>query len=147
MEDSGEVFPLPFTILGGVLFIACCMSKLSNFNTYLIGSAYSFYGLIETGSIIYLLYRYFSIGSDNYDLIYVYLILGSLGVIYLLNICSFFIQSMLLLNDRQFGQWLRGCAHKSVYTFVVIFSLLINYKFKMIIFTKLFKFSSLSARL
>ena len=123
------------------------MSKLANFNTYLIGSAYSFFGLIETGSIIYLFYKYYSIGSDNYQLIYIYLMLGSLGVIYLLNIFSFFLQTMLLLNDRQFSQWLRGCAHKSVYSFVVVFCLLINYKFKMIIFTKLFKFSSLGARL
>jgi hypothetical protein len=43
---SSSVFPIPFTILGCVLFVACCMSKLQNNNTYLIGIVYSILGLI-----------------------------------------------------------------------------------------------------
>ena len=39
-------FPIPFTILGCVVFIACCMSKLQNSNTYMIGLLYSLFGLI-----------------------------------------------------------------------------------------------------
>lgn len=123
------------------------MSKLQNHNTYLIGSLYSLMGLVETGSIAYLIYRYYSIGPDYYDRNYLLVLVGALGVIYVLNLFSFFIQTMLLLYDPKFAQWLRACGHKSFYSFVVIVSLLLNYKFKMIVFTRLFKFSSMSAHL
>ena len=43
----GGVFPMPFTITGSIIFIACFMSKLQNRNTYIIGVAYSLWGIIE----------------------------------------------------------------------------------------------------
>jgi len=43
---TASVFPLPFTITGSIIFVACFMSKLQNSNTYIIGTAYSLYGFI-----------------------------------------------------------------------------------------------------
>lgn len=40
------LFPLPFTIIGGIIFIACFISKLQNSNTYVIGVAYALFGFI-----------------------------------------------------------------------------------------------------
>lgn len=43
---KSSTFPIPFTILGCVIFIACCISKLQNSNTYFIGLLYSMFGLV-----------------------------------------------------------------------------------------------------
>lgn len=54
----GGVFPLPFTITGTIIFIACFMSKLQNRNTYITGVAYSLYGLIEIACLVYTILSY-----------------------------------------------------------------------------------------
>ncbi len=56
--SSSSIFPMPFTCIGLAMFIACVMSKLQNKNTYLIGSAYSLSGFLETASIAYLIIKY-----------------------------------------------------------------------------------------
>jgi hypothetical protein len=60
---SSSTFPLPFTILGCVFFVACCLSKLQNSSTYLAGLFYALIGLDETGALIYLIYRYYNLGD------------------------------------------------------------------------------------
>lgn len=50
---------MPFTIVGVSVFVACLMSKLQNKNTYLIGAAYSLSGVVETGSLVYLVIKYY----------------------------------------------------------------------------------------
>ena len=147
LTDGGVALPLPFTILAGIFFIACCMSKLQNYNTYLVGALYSLLGLVETTAIAYLSYRYYSIGHGNYDLTFLLLLLSALGVIYLLNLLGLLVQTMLLLYDRRFQHWLHTPSNKCFYSFVVVFSAALNYKLKMIVFTRLFKFDSMSARL
>jgi hypothetical protein len=51
---------MPFTIVGLSGFVGCMMSKLQNKNTYLMGSAYSIVGVLETGSLVYLVIRYYT---------------------------------------------------------------------------------------
>ena len=43
---TSSIFPLPFTITGSIIFIACFMSKLQSKNSYVIGTAYSLFGFI-----------------------------------------------------------------------------------------------------
>ena len=50
---------MPFTCVGLALFIACFMSKLQNKNTYLVGAAYSLFGILETVSLLYLAKVYY----------------------------------------------------------------------------------------
>jgi hypothetical protein len=54
----GGVFPMPFTITGSIIFIACFMSKLQNRNTYITGVAYSLWGLIETICLAFTILNY-----------------------------------------------------------------------------------------
>lgn len=49
---------MPFTIVGVALFVAIFMSKLQNKNTYLVGSAYSLLGVLETASLVFLIISY-----------------------------------------------------------------------------------------
>ena len=59
MLSSSTIFPMPFVIVGMSIFIACIMSKLQNKNSYLFGSAYVIAGILETGSLIYLVIRFY----------------------------------------------------------------------------------------
>lgn len=120
------------------------MSKLQNTNTYLIGILYSLFGLIETGSMIYLTYQYFKLGPDVYVLNYLFIMLAVLGAIYVLNVLGLVVQTPYLVGDGRFGQWLKT-GNRCFFAFVTILSLLINYKAKMILFSKLFKFHSMNA--
>lgn len=140
---------MPFTVLTGVCIIAACMSKLQNRHTYLIGLIYSMMGLIETLALAYLIFRYWELGTDYYlyDGISWLLLLIAGGIIYFLNIISFLIQTPLLIIDPSFQQWLSSpkSHNKCFFTLILLFSLLINYKFKMMPFTRLFKFFCMSA--
>ncbi len=139
-------FPIPFTILGCVVFIACCMSKLQNNNTYLIGLLYSFFGIIETASIAFLIYSYFILGSNVYVLNNLYVMLAVIGFILILNVIGLVVQTPILVNDLRFGSWLKS-GNKCFFAFSTLVSVLINYKFKMLLFTKLFKFHCTSSML
>ena len=55
---SPSTFPVPFTIAGAVLVIACLMSKLQLGQTFLSGAIYSFFGLLEVLALVYYLYLY-----------------------------------------------------------------------------------------
>jgi hypothetical protein len=52
-------FPVPFTIAGVVLIIACLMSRLQFHQTYLSGAIYSLISVLEWGALWYFLYLYF----------------------------------------------------------------------------------------
>lgn len=137
-------FPIPFTILGCIVFIACCMSKLQNNNTYLIGLLYSLFGLIETGCLVYLAYQYFKLGPNVYILNYLFIMLAVLGAIYVLNVLGLIIQTPYLVNDSRFSQWLKT-GNKCFFVFITLLSLFINYKAKMLLFSRLFKFHCMNA--
>ena len=72
----------------------------------------------------------------------VILLLIVVCVIYFLNILSLIIQSLLLLCfDDKFNYYLAlySC-NKTFYGVVTTISFLVNYKFKMILFTRLFSY-------
>lgn len=123
------------------MFIACCLSKIQNINTYLVGVAYAIFGFVETGVIAYLLVRYYLLGSTYYEWNMVLLLLVVLGIIYLLNLVSLITQTILLCFDTRFSAWLAVyCSNRGFFGVITIFSMLINYKLKMVLFTKLFNF-------
>lgn len=68
------------------------------------------------------------------------------GGIYVLNILAFLIQTPFLVSDQKFNQWLKT-DNRCFFAIVTIASILVNYKTKMILFTKLFKFHGTSALL
>lgn len=137
-------FPIPFTILACLVFVACCMSKLQNSTTYFIGLLYSMLGLIETGCLAYLLYSYIMMGPTIYVLNNVYILFAVAAAIYCLNFLGLIIQTPYLTTDYRFNQWLKA-GNRCFFAVATLVSLLINYKFKMIVFTKLFHFQSTSA--
>jgi hypothetical protein len=122
------------------------MSKLQNSNTYMIGILYSLFGLIETGSLAYLIYTYYNLGPKVYILNYLFIMLAVLGAIYILNAFGLLVQTPFLVNDARFSQWLKS-ENRCFFAFITLLSLLINYKSKMILFTKLFKFHAMNAHL
>lgn len=113
--------------------------------TYLPGLLYSLLGLVETGCLIYLLYYYFNISIHIWKYLLVLFIVT--GIIYLLNILSLFIQTVFLLFDTYFAHWIKVPSNRCFFIFATFISTIINYKFRMILFSKLFQFQSLSAML
>lgn len=121
------------------------MSKLQSNNTYLVGLLYALFGLIESGALAYLIYCYYSVGSKLYVLNNLYILLAVGGIIYLLNLLAFIVQTPYLLSDAKFSQWIRPSNNKCFFIFITLASLLINYKTKMILFSRLFRFSCMSS--
>jgi hypothetical protein len=58
IESPNNSFPVPFTIAGIVLIIACLMSRLQFQETYLSGAIYSFISILEWGALCLFLYLY-----------------------------------------------------------------------------------------
>lgn len=140
-------FPLPFTIFGLIIIGAGLMSKLQNSNTYFIGLAYSVFGILETGVVLYLLYHYF-FKYAQYEMLTVYLILAGLGVFALLNIFGFIAHTVQLCTDSFFNKWMKsGCSPCTGFFIATLLSLTINYKFKLILFSKIFNFNAFKAQL
>lgn len=155
---SSSLFPMPFTCIGVALFIACFMSKLQNKNTYLIGAAYSLFGLLETISLLYLIKKYYDTSihgrllatSDptvEFEANKFLLLLVGLGMIYFINMLGLIAQTPILCGDVRFQQWLRNSFHKGFFTFITILSFLTSYKLKLIIFSKLFSFTCARSQL
>jgi hypothetical protein len=139
--------PLPFTIFGLIMIGAGLMSKLQNSNTYLIGMVYSVFGILETGVVLYLLYSYF-FKYSQYEMLTVYLILAGLGVFAVLNIFGFIAHTISLCTDSCFSKWMKsGCSNCTGFFITTLFSLTVNYKFKLILFSKIFNFTVFKAQL
>ena len=142
--------PLPFSIICGVIIIGCLLSKLQNENSYLIGTIYCLVGIVETVSLGYLILRVIStnelktIWSESYNLI-ILLFLICLAWIYLTNLIAAIVQTYLLSTDTKFNKY--ASKHFIAYMTVSFISLLTNYKFKLIITTKLFDFSCFKSQL
>ena len=88
---------MPFTIVGLVVFVACFMSKLQNKNTYLIGTAYALFGILETSSLAYMIWRYYQ--EDSFQWNYLQLFLIALGIIYVISLLGLIAQTPMLLFD------------------------------------------------
>ena len=140
-------FPVPFSIAGAVLVIACLMSRLQFSQTYLSGAIYSFVGVLEVLALLYFLYLYY-LGYYSSEPIPLYIALGALGYLYILNVIACLAQSIFLCYEREFEGW-RGQSgfHRCFYGLVSVVALAVNHKIRNILFCKLFTFKIFSAKL
>lgn len=145
---TSTIFPVPFTIGAAFLIIACLMSKFQHARTDIYGSLYALWGLLEWGSIVFLLLYYLQkMGSQSIFRLSFFLVAGGLAWLYLLNILFLFVQVFSLKKNRRFKMWLDGSINTCWYYAVNCICLLTIGKLKFIIFCKLFNFRSLSAKL
>jgi len=139
---TAGLFPLPFTIIGSIIFVACFISKLQNRNTYTLGVAYSLYGFIETACLSFVLLTF----SPEHEKFKIFLLIA-LFVIGGLNLFGLIVQTWQLSYDEKFSKWLKTKCNFVFYGIIVVISALTNYKFKLILFTKLFNFKCVRAQL
>jgi hypothetical protein len=124
------------------------MSKLQNKNTYIVGIAYSLYGFIETATLLFTINSYNSyINSKNPSVNNLQYFIISLFIIIGLNLLSLLIQAPKLSHDQKFSKWLKNKVNLTFYIIVSCLSAVLNYKFKMILFSKLFSFLCMRAQL
>jgi hypothetical protein len=143
---STSLFPVPFTIAATFLAVACLMSKFQYDRTYVSGSLYALYGLLEWGATIFLLLYYF-VQKGKINFLAYLLICGGLALNYLLNFLFLCIQNCSLKKDRRLKGWLEGSCNSCWYYFVSFIGLIATNKFKNILFCKLFNLRILSAKL
>ncbi len=145
---GGSIFPLPFTITGTLLFVACFMSKLQNSNSYVVGTAYSLFGVLETTSLVttILIYANYLRQNITAEDLSAYL-QGALVAIAILNLFSLFLHCYQLTNDQKFQKWVKSRCNYICYIIFSIISCLMNYKVKMMLFSRLFSFQCLRAQL
>lgn len=93
-EAPNNSFPVPFSIAGVVLTIACLMSRLQFHQTYLSGAIYSLIGVLEWGALWYFLYLYYIEHLD--EPVALYIGLGAMGYLYIMNITALLAQSIFL---------------------------------------------------
>lgn len=145
-SDPNNSFPVPFTIAGVVLIIACLMSRLQFPQTYLSGAIYSLIGVLEWGALWYFLYLYFIEHMD--EPVALYIGLGAMGFLYIMNITACLAQSIFLCYEKDFVAWSsESKCNKCFYILSTFLSLFANHKFKNILFSKLFTFKVFAARL
>ena len=76
-----------------------------------------------------------------------FLLLIGLAMIYSINLLGLLIQTPILCSDNKFSHWVSNSFHKIFFLVITILSFLTNYKLKMIVFSKLFSFTSARAQL
>lgn len=90
-----STFPVPFTIAGAVVVIACLMSKLQYAQTFLSGAIFAFFGLLELLSLIYFLFLYYIEYFATFPTAF-WLGLAAVGYLYLLNVVGSVAQPVFL---------------------------------------------------
>lgn len=87
------------------------------------------------------------VGYYNDYPIGIYIALGSLGVLYILNVLSI-VQSIVLCYDKKHAQWKDSSAMNKFYNaFSTLVGIVISHKFKNVMFSRLFAFTMFSAPL
>ena len=145
-SSNSNMFPVPLSIAASVVLIACMMSKLQNPKTFLAGAIYSLLGILQTLALSYYIYLYYIGFYTDYP-IGIYIAVGALGLLYILNVFSI-AQSIVLCYDKKHTQWKDSSAMNKFYnTFSILIGLLISHKFKNLMFSRLFAFTVFSAPL
>ena len=85
-DSPSRSFPVPFTIAGVILVIACLMSRLQFHETYLSGAIFSLVALLEVGALCLMLYLYFL--DYMAEPVALYIGLGALAFLYIMNITA-----------------------------------------------------------
>lgn len=143
---SSRIFPVPFTIAGFVVVIVCVVSKFTG-NSFASGAIYALFGLLEWGSLGVFGLLYYMTIDGKLDLLF-WVIVAAMGIIYILNIVTFFLLLTVYRTDSKFSYWLgRACSSRSSYTVSVILSTLMCHKYCHILFTRLFNFNAFKAQL
>lgn len=91
-----SAFPVPFSIAGAVLIIACLMSRLQFNETYLSGAVFSLVGVLEWASLMYFLF----LSSGESEQTPLWVALGSLAFLYLLNVAAVVAQEVFLCAEK-----------------------------------------------
>lgn len=68
-------------------------------------------------------------------------------IIYGINLLGLFTQTPILCSDSKFEGWLKNYFHRAFFVFVTFFSLIFNYKLKLIMFCKMFSFTCTRSQL
>lgn len=121
------------------------MSKLQFSHTFLAGAIFSVISILEWGALGYFLYLYYTIKFTE-ESMPLFVGLGALGYLYIMNIIAFIAQNVVTCRDKLFYAWNEGANKCSVIVSNVV-ALCINHKFRNILFCKLFTFSMFSAYL
>ena len=69
-----------------------------------------------------------------------------MGLLYLLNILSIFVQNAIICSDKHFNAWNVGC-NRCFNVIVNFIALLMNHKFRNVLFCKLFTFPVFTSQL
>jgi hypothetical protein len=142
-----NTFPVPFSIAGIVLVIACLMSKLQFGQTYLAGAVFAFLGVLEVLALWYFLALYFLDYFSN-EPTPLWVALAATGYLYFLNLVAAIAQCVFLCYEKAFKTWRdQSGFHKCFYGFTNVVSLCLSHKFRNILFCKLFTFKIFSAKL
>jgi hypothetical protein len=146
--SSSKLFPMPFSIAGAVVIMLCVVSKFQNGNTFASGAIYALLGIFEWGALGVFGLLYWMNKPNKFDLVF-FIIVGSMGALYLMNIITFLIfLSSYYRSDIKFKSYLnKSCGNRISYTTSLIICLLICHKYVNILFTKLFNFNIFKAQL
>ena len=142
----------PFTATAAVLTIASLISKFQYEPTHLRVALHAIFGLLQTVSLAIAYITYIGVGNMRTVASILFPII--LGFIFCNNFLGLLIQTPFFMADRRFLRWLshrkneKDCKlHLIWYYVLTIFSFLTNYKFKMIIFSRLFNFDCFKGQL
>lgn len=106
---SANLFPVPFTIAAAFIGMACIMSRFQHPSTFIPGSLFALWSLLEMGSIATAAYFYYqSIKSTvNIKTSYVeaFVFIAAVAFLYLLNFFALIIQNCFLRLDSSFQKW------------------------------------------
>lgn len=97
-SSPNNSFPVPFTIAGVVLVIACLMSRLQFHETYLSGAIYSLISLLEFGALVVFLYLY--IRDYMSQPVAAFIGLGALAFLYIMNFVATLAHSIFLCYEK-----------------------------------------------
>ena len=149
---SSNLFPVPFTIAASFIGIACIMSKFQHSYTFVSGSLYSLWSVLEWGSLGVGAYLYYQTNKATLAISveYIEALVFAAAVLYfyLLNVLGLLIQNCSLRNEIAFQKWKEKQGSNSCfYVFSSFVGLFITHKFKNILFCKLFGFDIFKAKL
>lgn len=123
----------------------CVISKFQNGNTFASGAIYSILGILEWASLIILGLIYY-LTVQQFDII-MWVIVGSLGLLYLINIPATIIMLTIIRKDKKMQFFLSPCQNKASYSVAIVLSTLISHKYNHILFSRLFNFGIFKGQL
>ncbi|CAD8044013.1 unnamed protein product [Paramecium primaurelia] len=137
--QTDKFIPMPCTILTLVFTTTVIVARITKPETFIPGAVTSIGGLFEWGSQCVLLYlSYQEWGLFNLQN---YIIMGALGINYLLNFIHLISSRCAIYNDPYFQQWLNSRqVNKITYALISFIGLITTFKINKIYFSRYFGF-------